>query len=106
MENELKNFEPTEKSVVVYRSKDGTIQLEVQLYDDTVWLDVHQIATLFDRDEKTVRKHIKNALQEELRDEVVVAKFATTTKHGAIEGKEQTHYVNYYNLDMILSIGF
>ena len=106
MENELKNFEPTEKSVVVYRSKDGTIQLKVQLYDDTVWLDVHQIATLFDRDEKTVRKHIKNALQEELRDEVVVAKFATTTKHGAIEGKEQTHDVNYYNLDMILSIGY
>lgn len=69
-------------------------------------LDVHQMALLFDRDEKTVRKHIKNALQEELCDEVVVANFATTTKHGAISGKKQTHGVNYYNLDMILSIGY
>ena len=73
MKNELKNYKSTGKSVVIYRSKDGTIQLEVQLYKETVWLDVHQMALLFDRDEKTVRKHIKNALQEELCDEVVVA---------------------------------
>ena len=106
MKNELKNYKSTGKSVVIYRSKDGTIQLEVQLYNETVWLDVHQMALLFDRDEKTVRKHIKNALQEELCNEVVVANFATTTKHGAIAGKEQIHGVNYYNLDMILSIGY
>ena len=51
-------------------------------------------------------RHIKNALSEELKDEVVIAKFATTTKHGAIEGKTQTHQVEYYNLDMIISVGY
>ena len=58
------------------------------------------------RDETTVRKHINKALHEELRDEVVVANFATTTKHGAIEGKEQTHDVRFYNLYMIFSVGY
>ena len=61
---------------------------------------------MFDRDVKTVRKHINNALQDELQDEEVVANFASTTKHGAIDGKTQTHIVEYYNLDMIISIGY
>ena len=51
-------------------------------------------------------KHINNALSDELNDEVVVAKFASTTKHGAIDGKTQTHEINYYNLDMIISVGY
>jgi hypothetical protein len=50
---------------------------------------------------KTISKHINNALKEELADEVVVAKFATTTKHGAIEGKTQTHEKEYFNLKMV-----
>jgi prophage maintenance system killer protein len=74
--------------------------------DETVWLNVKQMAELFDRDSKTIRKHINNALNEELKDEVVVAKFATTTKHGAIKGKTQSHDVDYYNLDMIISVGY
>lgn len=61
---------------------------------------------IFDRDSKTIRKHINNALNEELSNEVVVAKFATTSAHGAIEGKTQTHMVDYYNLDMIISVGY
>lgn len=64
------------------------------------------MAELFDRDVKTIGKHIANALKEELADEVVVAKFATTTKHGAIEGKTQVHMTEYYNLDMIISVGY
>ena len=64
------------------------------------------MAKLFDRDYKTIRKHINNALKEELKNEVVVAKFATTTIHGAIDGKTQTHIIDYYNLDMIISIGY
>ena len=100
---EIKN---TEKSVVIYRSSDGEVQLDVILYNETLWLDVFQMSQLFDRDEKTVRKHIKKALLEELRDEVVVANFATTTKHGAIEGKQQTHDVSFYNLFMIFSVGY
>lgn len=82
------------------------IKLEVNLQDETVWLNTKQIAELFDRDYKTIRKHINNALSEELQNEVVVAKFATTTKHGAIDNKNQTHELNYYNLDVILSVGY
>ena len=71
-----------------------------------MWLNRNQIATLFDRDVKTIGKHINNALKEELEGEVVVAKFATTTQHGALEGKTQTHMTNYYNLEMITSVGY
>lgn len=74
--------------------------------EETVWLNANQMAVLFDRDVKTIRKHINNALSEELNDEVVVAKFVSTTKHGAIDGKTQTHEINYYNLDMIISVGY
>ena len=74
------------------------VKLEVNLKDETVWLNTEQLAQLFDRDYKTIRKHINNALNEELKDEVVVAKFENTTEHGAIEGKTQTHLVDYYNL--------
>ena len=78
----------------------------MNLQDETVWLNTKHIAELFDRDYKTIRKHINNALKEELQNEVVVAKFATTTKHGAIDNKNQTHELNYYNLDVILSVGY
>ncbi len=82
------------------------VKLEVNMHDETVWLNREQLAILYDRDIKTIGKHINNALKEELKDEVVVAKFATTTKHGAITDKTQTHMVEYYNLDMIISIGY
>ena len=81
------------------------IKLEVNLKDETVWLNANQIAELFGRDEKTIRKHINNVLKEEL-DNSAVAKFATTTQHGAIKNKTQTHFVDYYNLDMIISVGY
>ena len=82
------------------------VKLEVNLKDETVWLSLEQMARLFQRDKSVISRHIKNALAEELKDEQVVAKFATTTKHGAIEGKTQTHIVEYYNLDVIISIGY
>ena len=82
------------------------VKLEVNLKDETVWLSLEQMAKLFQRDKSVISRHIKNALAEELKDEQVVAKFATTTKHGAIEGKTQTHMVEYYNLDVIISIGY
>ena len=80
------------------------VKLEVNLKDETVWLNSEQMAQLFGRDYKTIRKHINNALKEELKNEVVVAKFENTTEHGAIQGKTQTHMVEYYNLDMIISV--
>ena len=67
--------------------------------DETVWLNTEQIAQLFDRDSKTIRKHINNTLQEEC-DNSVVAKFATTATDGKV------YQMEYYNLDMVLSIGY
>lgn len=86
--------------------KNQNVKLEVNMKDETVWLNANQMAELFDRDVKTIRKHINNALLEELKNEEVVANFASTTKHGAIEGKTQTRDINYYNLDVVLSVGY
>ena len=77
------------------------VKLEVNVKDETVWLNREQIAKLFGRDIKTIGKHINNALKEELSDDnSVVAKFATTATDGKI------YQVEYYNLDMILSVGY
>ena len=95
-----------EKKNEIFLFENQGVKLQVNLKDETVWLNTEQIAILFDRDYKTIRKHINNALKEELKDEVVVAKFENTTEHGAIDGKKQTHLVDYYNLDMIISIGY
>jgi len=87
--------------IVIYKSSENLdFQIDVRVEDEMVWLNRLQIATLFNRDIKTVGKHIANALQEELRSLSVVAKFATT----AVDGK--TYQVEYYNLDMIISIGY
>lgn len=64
--------------IVIYQTPDGKTSIDVKLENDTVWLNRQQIAALFDRDIKTVGKHIANALKEELEGEPVVAKFATT----------------------------
>ena len=87
---------------------DGDLSLEVPITpeNETVWLNRAQMAELFDRDIKTIGKHIGNARKEELEGQEVVAKFATTTQHGALEGKTQTHMTEYYNLDVIISVGY
>jgi len=95
-----------ENKIVIYRDENNAIQLEVKMDGDMVWLTRQQLATLFGRDYKTISKHINNALKEELADEVVVAKFANTTQHGAIEGKTQTHEKEYFNLEMVTSVGY
>ena len=95
-----------ENEIVLFETEDKEIKLHVTVEQDTVWLNRNQMAELFDRDVKTIGKHINNAIAEELSDQVVVAKFATTTQHGAIEGKTQTHMTEYYNLDVIISVGY
>lgn len=92
--------------IVIFETEDKLITLPVAVENETVWLNRTQMAELFDRDVKTIGKHINNALKEELEGQVVVAKFATTTPHGAIEGKTQTHMTEYYNLDVIISVGY
>ena len=79
--------------------KNQNVKLEVNMKDETVWLSLDQMAKLFDRDKSVISRHIKNALEEEL-DNSVVAKFATTAKDG------KTYQVDYYNLDMIISVGY
>jgi len=92
--------------IVIYQDENNAIHLEVKMDGEMIWLTRQQLATLFGRDYKTISKHINNALREELADEVVVAKFANTTKHGAIEGKTQTHEKEYFNLEMVTSVGY
>ncbi len=98
--------EPNRGEIVIYRTADNQVQLDVRMYDYNIWLNRQQLAALFGRDYKTISKHINNALKEELADSVVVAKFATTTQHGAIEGKMQVHETEYFNLEMVTSIGY
>ena len=95
-----------ENEIVLFETDDKEITLNVKVDQDTVWLNRNQMADLFGRDVKTIGKHINNAVREELSDQVVVAKFATTTQHGAIEGKTQTHMTEYYNLHVIISGGY
>ena len=95
-----------EDKIVIFKDENNAIQLDVKMDGDMIWLTRQQLATLFGRDYKTISKHINNALKEELADEVVVAKFANTTQHGAIEGKTQTHELEYFNLEMVTSVGY
>ena len=91
-----------EGEIILYQP-DGTLKLEVRLEDETVWLNRQQLAILFDRDVKTIGKHIGNALKEELANLATVAKFATVQKEG---DRCVTRQVEYYNLDLILSVGY
>ena len=85
--------------IILYQP-DNSIRLEVRMEEETVWLNRKQMATLFNRDKKTVGKHVNNALKEELAGFPVVAKFATTADDG------KNYQTEYYNLDMILSVGY
>ncbi len=95
-----------ENKIVIFRDNEMTLEVPVSINEKNVWLNRQQMAELFDRDVKTIGKHITNALREELEGEVVVAKFATTTRHGAIEGKTQVRQTEFYNLDVIISVGY
>ena len=95
-----------DNKIIIYQTEDGQTQIDVRLENEMIWLTRQQLATLFGRDYKTISKHINNALKEELANEVVVAKFANTTRHGAIEDKTQTHEKEYFNLEMVTSVGY
>ncbi len=99
-----------DNDIVLFESGDGQVTLPVRVdaTEQEIWLNRAQLAVLFDRDVKTIGKHINNALREELagQREVVVAKFATTRQHGAMEGRTQTRLTEHYGLDMVLSVGY
>lgn len=93
--------------IEIYKSSDNQVELYVQLDTDTVWLNQAQLAELFQRDRTVITRHISNIFREnELDEKVVSAKFAHTTPHGAIKGKEQSKETIYYNLDVIISVGY
>lgn len=93
--------------IIIYQTEDGLTKIDVNMQDETVWLTQEQLAELFQRDKSTISRHIKNIFDEgELDEKVVVAEFATTTRHGAIEGKTQTSVTKFYNLDVIISVGY
>lgn len=87
-------------NIIIYQTKDGQILIDVRLENETVWINRQQMAELFDRDVKTIGKHITNALKEELKEIPVVAKFATTAADGKV------YQTEHYNLDMVISVGF
>jgi hypothetical protein len=89
------------KELIMFKTKDGKLSIDVNLNEETVWLSQKQMGDLFDRDYKTISKHINNIFkEEELTKNSVVAKFETT----ATDGK--TYNVEYYNLDVIISVGY
>lgn len=101
MVQQQKGIIPNLGEVVIYQSEDGQAALDVHFKDESVWLTLNQIAKLFDRDKSVVSRHLRNIFQTgELAREAVVAKNATT----ALDGK--TYQVDFYNLDVIISVGY
>ncbi len=97
---------PSRDAIVVYQP-DATLRLDVRVGNDTVWLTQEQMCRLFGRTQPVIARHIGNIFREgELDREVVHAKSAYTTRHGAIPGKTQTKEVGLYNLDVVISVGY
>jgi hypothetical protein len=93
-----------ENQIILYQAEDETTSLEVRLENETVWLNRHQISYLFDRDIKTIGKHINNVFNEkELEKSLTVANFATVQNEG---GRIVERQIEYYNLDVIISVGY
>lgn len=93
--------------VVLYTSPDGKVMVNAIVKDETLWMTQAGMAMLFEVDKSSISRHLKNIfLEGELIEEVVVAKIATTTRHGAIADKMQQKDVNYYNLDAIIAVGY
>ncbi|MGF6364349.1 hypothetical protein M2454_000120 [Aequitasia blattaphilus] len=93
--------------MIIYQTEDGLTKIDVSMVDETVWLTQEQMAELFQRDKSTISRHIKNIFTErELDEKVVVAEFAITSQHGAMEGKTQSNITKFYNLDVVISVGY
>ncbi len=87
--------------MLIYQTEDGLTKIDVNMYDETVWLSIDQMAELFQRDKSTISRHIKNIFEDgELVRNSVVANFATTASDG------KNYQVDYYNLDVIISVGY
>jgi len=98
---------PNTGDILIYQSEDGLTHIDVRMEQETVWLTQQQLCELYQTSKSNVSEHIKHIFEDgELEPELVVRKFRTTTQHGAIDGKTQSHEVLFYNLDMIISLGY
>ena len=96
-----------ESEFLIFKTEDEKISVDVRFEDETVWLTQDQMAALFNKVKSTISEHIKNIFDEgELDEKVVVRNFRITTQHGAIKGKTQERTIKYYNLDVIISVGY
>lgn len=92
---------------VLFKTTDGKVNIDVYFHNETLWLSQKLIGELFQKDRSVISKHLKNIFAEgELDEQVVCAKFALTTQHGAIKGKTQQKKVMYYNLRAITAVGY
>ncbi len=102
---ELSNIPNSE--IVIYTNPDNSIQLEVKLDAETVWLNVEQMSQLFGRERTVITRHINNVFREgEVNKSLGCAKFAHTKNYGRREGFTQSVLLDYYNLDVIISVGY
>ena len=93
--------------IKIFRNTDNQTEITVQFDEDTVWLNQQQLSELFDRDITVISRPINNIFKEqELEKKVGSAKFAHATQHGALKGKTQLKDTEYYNLDVIISVGY
>lgn len=95
------------REILFYRDGTNEVKIEVLLQNENLWLTQARIAELFGVQKAAVSKHLKNIFEDgELIEDVVVSKMETTTQHGAISDKTQTHLTNFYNLDAIIAVGY
>lgn len=98
------NEQPNNGNIILYQTEDGKSRIEVTLCNDTVWLTTDQMAELFQRNKSTISRHIKNVFEDgELNPDSVVAFFATVQNEG---NRTVEQNLAYYNLDMIISVGY
>jgi len=103
----MKNDITKQMEMVLYRTEDDSVMVSALIKDESIWLTQKAMAELFGVDKSGISRHLANVFSSgELDEEVVVAKIATTTQHGAIAGKTQNSPTNYYNLDAIISVGY
>lgn len=92
---------------LIYNSAEEEVSVNAVVHDETIWLTQKAMAELFDVGVPAINKHLRNIFEEgELDANVVISKMETTTAHGAIEGKVQSHETKFYNLDAIISVGY
>ncbi|MCD6149292.1 virulence RhuM family protein [bacterium] len=101
------NTQDKNNQIIIYNTADGETKIEVRMKNETVWLSQKQMAELFDKGRSTIAEHIQNVFREgELDEKAVCRDFRHTARHGAIKGKIQEQSVKYYNLDVIISVGY